>query len=135
MHPGGCALSRWNNLLFRVQEVRRTDGCWDQNMLSENQGRGRLRAEVRRRASIHRLTGSRYAAQCGEAAARERHSREADYGHRGWKTRSIFDRYTITDPEAMRRAMQAVTAPVQSYSPQIAPDGQDTGRAGKAAIQ
>jgi hypothetical protein len=30
----------------------------------------------------------------------------------GWKTRSMFDRYTITDPEAMRRAMEAVTAPM-----------------------
>jgi integrase len=26
----------------------------------------------------------------------------------GWKTRSMFDRYTITDPEAMRRAMARV---------------------------
>jgi hypothetical protein len=31
-----------------------------------------------------------------------------------WKTRSIFDCCTITDPEAMRRAMEAVTAPMQS---------------------
>jgi hypothetical protein len=27
----------------------------------------------------------------------------------GWKTRSMFDRYTISDPEAMRRAMAVVT--------------------------
>jgi NADPH-dependent curcumin reductase CurA len=53
----------------------------------------------------------------------------------GWKTRSMFDRYTITDPEAMRRAMEVVTAPVQPYGPQIAPDGQNTGRTGKPAIQ
>jgi hypothetical protein len=53
----------------------------------------------------------------------------------GWKTRSMFDRYTITDPAAMRRAMEAVTGPMQAYSPQIAPDGQNTGRAGKVAIQ
>jgi integrase len=53
----------------------------------------------------------------------------------GWKTRSMFDRYTITDPEAMRRAMETVTAPAQLYSPQIAPTGQNTDRAGKAAIQ
>ena len=53
----------------------------------------------------------------------------------GWKTRSMFDFYTITDPEAMRRGMEAVTAPVLSYSHQIAPDGQNAGRAGKLAVQ
>ena len=26
----------------------------------------------------------------------------------GWKTRSMFDRYTITDPESMRTAMASV---------------------------
>ncbi|MDR3724118.1 MAG: hypothetical protein P4K83_06480 [Terracidiphilus sp.] len=39
----------------------------------------------------------------------------------GWKTRSMFDRYTITDPETMRRAMAVVTAPTQPNSPQTAP--------------
>lgn len=52
----------------------------------------------------------------------------------GWKTRSMFDRYTITDPEAMRRAMDAVTAPAQSCSPQIAPDSLKTNTAGKVAL-
>lgn len=32
----------------------------------------------------------------------------------GWKTRSMFDRYTITDPAAMRRAMATVTASVSA---------------------
>ena len=35
----------------------------------------------------------------------------------GWKTRSMFDRYTISDPEAMRRAMAVVTAPVPPEQP------------------
>lgn len=30
----------------------------------------------------------------------------------GWKTRSMFDRYTITDPETMRRAMQGIASPI-----------------------
>jgi integrase len=34
----------------------------------------------------------------------------------GWKTRSMFDRYTITDPEAMRRAMQVVIGPLDTLS-------------------
>ena len=52
-----------------------------------------------------------------------------------WKTRSIFDCCTITDPEAMRRAMEAVTAPMQSFSLKIAPDSLQTSRAGKVAVQ
>ncbi len=35
----------------------------------------------------------------------------------GWKTRSMFNRCTITGPEAMRRAMAVVTAPMLPYSP------------------
>ena len=53
----------------------------------------------------------------------------------GWKTRSMFDRYTITDPEAMRRAMEAVTAPTSELSPRLAPASLMAERSAKVAIQ
>ena len=53
----------------------------------------------------------------------------------GWKTRSMFDRYTITDPEAMRRAMAVVTAPALPNSPQTAPVGLRSKKAVLVAVQ
>jgi integrase len=53
----------------------------------------------------------------------------------GWKTRSMFDRYTITDPEAMRRAMEAVTAPMKQLSPRLATISLQADTGGKLAVQ
>lgn len=53
----------------------------------------------------------------------------------GWKTRRMFDRYTITDPESMRRAMEAVTAPEQPSIHQTASTSLQANTAGKMALQ
>ena len=66
-------------------------------------------------------------------ADRQRHKLIMNIG--GWKTRSMFDRYTITDPEAMRRAMAVVTAPALPNSPQTAPVSLPDKMIAKASIQ
>jgi hypothetical protein len=53
----------------------------------------------------------------------------------GWKTRSMFDRYTISDPEAMRRALAAIASPLKPATTHIATDSLKRNNVEKDAVQ
>lgn len=52
----------------------------------------------------------------------------------GWKTRSMFDRYTITDPDTMRRAMAPVVEQPAQVSPQTAPTATEKAAAAASVV-
>jgi hypothetical protein len=82
--------------------------------------------------SYESILPERFFAEAG-IADRQRHKLIMNIG--GWKTRSMFDRYTITDPEAMRRAMAIVIKHPKPTSPKPQMNTEKELPASRARIQ